>query len=326
MTWKRYGLCLLAAAGIFGCSNDDDGGIVRVPPRTLAEVLPEDQAAIQEFLQTHFYNYEEFASPPAGFNYRIVIDTIAGDNADKEPLSTQVSSQQITVFASEFGLEDEEEVVHTFYYLEAVVGGEPVDPVVPTVADSVLVTYEGSLLNGDTFDGSFVEPVWFDLAGLQGPLSGARGFAEAMPFLKAATDITANPDGTLSADNAGVGLMILPSGLGFFNNAAGEIPSYSPLVFSVRLFAVERTDHDGDGIPSIDEDLDGDGYLYNDNTDEESERSAFGTLLRSNFLDADDDGDGTPTREEIVINGDGTITFPDSNNNGIPDYLDPDTN
>ena len=89
---------------------------------------------------------------------------------------------------------------------------------------------------------------------------------------------------------------------------------------------MKRTDHDGDGIPSIDEDLDGDGYLYNDNTDEEAERNAFGAFLTVNFLDSDDDGDGTPTREEIIINADGSITYPDSNNNGIPDYLDPDTN
>ncbi|EAR15116.1 MULTISPECIES: FKBP-type peptidyl-prolyl cis-trans isomerase [Robiginitalea] len=325
MTWKKYGLCLLAAAGLIGCSNDDDGGIVEVPPRTLAEVAPEDQAAIQEFLQTHFYNYEEFQNPPADFDYRVVIDTIAGANADKEPLSAQVSSKQISVSADEFGLEDQADVLHTFYYLEARVGGGGPEEA-PTVADSVLLTYEGSLLNGESFDGTFVEPIWFDLAGLQGPLSGARGFTEGMPFFKPASSITANPDGTVSAQDAGVGLIIMPSGLGFFNNSAGGIPTYSPLIFTVQVFSVKRTDHDGDGIPSIDEDLDGDGYLYNDNTDEEAERNAFGAFLTVNFLDSDDDGDGTPTREEIIINADGSITYPDSNNNGIPDYLDPDTN
>ena len=47
--------------------------------------------------------------------------------------------------------------------------------------------------------------------------------------------------------------------------------------------------------------------------------------MRANFLDPDDDGDFTPTREEIIINPDGSLIFPDSNGNGIPDYLDPTT-
>ena len=64
------------------------------------------------------------------------------------------------------------------------------------------------------------------------------------------------------------------------------------------------------------EDLDGDENLLNDDT------SGNNT---PNYLDPDDDRDGTPTREEIIINEDGTIEFPDTNGNGIPDYLDPDT-
>ena len=64
------------------------------------------------------------------------------------------------------------------------------------------------------------------------------------------------------------------------------------------------------------EDLDGDGILSNDDSDENS---------TPNYLDADDDGDGTPTRDEIIINEDGSLEFPDTSGNGIPDYLDPNT-
>jgi hypothetical protein len=42
-----------------------------------------------------------------------------------------------------------------------------------------------------------------------------------------------------------------------------------------------------------------------------------------NYIDPDDDGDGRPTIDEIEIAADGTVTFPDSDGNGIPDYLDP---
>ena len=90
----------------------------------------------------------------------------------------------------------------------------------------------------------------------------------------------------------------------------------------IDLFTyVEETDHDGDGIPSIMEDLNGNGYLFDDNTDDDLE--PFNVFI-PNFLDPDDDGDGIITREEIIFNPDGSLTFPDSNGNGIPDYLDKD--
>jgi hypothetical protein len=43
-------------------------------------------------------------------------------------------------------------------------------------------------------------------------------------------------------------------GLGYY--AAGVLVSYS-LVFSFKLFELQRLDQDGDGIPSYLEDLDG---------------------------------------------------------------------
>ncbi|HLT51939.1 MAG TPA: hypothetical protein VKZ93_08270, partial [Arenibacter sp.] len=95
-------------------------------------------------------------------------------------------------------------------------------------------------------------------------------------------------------------------------------------IFKIDLFAMSQTDHDNDGIPSFMEDLNGNGYLYDDNTDSEQEIKDR-IQAAANFLDPDDDGDGKPTREEIVIDGDGNITFPDTNGNGIPDYLDPTT-
>ncbi|WP_411031690.1 FKBP-type peptidyl-prolyl cis-trans isomerase [Spongiimicrobium sp. 3-5] len=303
---------------IFGsCKKDDDPGIEVVPPRTLAEVEAEDAAEIIAFLDTHFYNYEEFASPPADFDFRIKIDTIAGDNAGKIPLRQQVEDLEISVSSSEFGLSEEETVTHTMYYLEAREGiGEGL-----TVADSSFVRYQGSLLNGNVFDGSLNVPIWFDLATLQGPLQGARGFAEGTHMFKAGGPPTVNPDGTFSVEDYGIGMMIFPSGLGFFNSSgSGSIPAYSPMIFTVDLYTVNDTDHDGDGIPSILEDLDGDGYLYNDNTDIDGED--FQRF--PNFGDPDDDGDGTRTREEIIINDDGTLTFPDTDGDGTPDYLDPD--
>jgi len=40
-------------------------------------------------------------------------------------------------------------------------------------------------------------------------------------------------------------------------------------------------------------------------------------------LDTDDDGDGILTIDEIK-DASGNVTFPDSDNDGVPDYLDED--
>ncbi|WP_222983685.1 FKBP-type peptidyl-prolyl cis-trans isomerase [Flagellimonas meishanensis] len=321
----KYGkLALLAfTAFIFSCNNDDNGpDVISVPPRLLAEVAPENDEEIREFLETHFYNYEEFQSPPADFDFRIKIDTIAGANADKTPLMDFVGSTEIKVSSFEFGRlsEEENDVPHTIYYLEARQGVGPA----PTVADSVFVRYEGKTLDGNSFDASLNNPVWFDLARIQDLTQGFRGFAEGVPFFKTGGLITDNGDGTVSVEGYGVGLIIFPSGLGRFDFLSNDIPQYSPLMFIVDLFTYNPTDHDNDGIPSIQEDVNGNGFLYDDNTDLDTESSG---ARFANFQDADDDGDGVSTRNEITDDqGNIIFPYPDADNDGTPDYLDPDTN
>lgn len=323
-------MSFIAALFVSSCGDDDGPDFEVQPPRLLAEVSPENDAEIQEFLQTHFYNYDEFLSPPADFDFRIVIDTIAGDNSDRIPLSTQVGSVDINVSSFELGLEVEEnDISHRLYYLSVRPTNSEVEMLkqsgtcpecFPTVADSVFVRYEGKLLDGSVFDSALNNPIWFDLAQLQDLTQGFRGFTEGMPFIQRGEEIIENGDGTVTVENFGIGMIIFPSGLGSFNRINAGIPQYSPLIFTVDLFTLNDTDHDGDGIPSIEEDLDGDGFLYNDNTDSEGEFVPF-----ANFQDADDDGDGVSTRDEIRdSNGNIIRPFPDSNNDGIPDYLDPE--
>jgi FKBP-type peptidyl-prolyl cis-trans isomerase FkpA len=308
---------------VVACKKDDGGDIIRVPPRALDEVAAEDEAAIQEYLATHFYNYDEFESPPADFDFRIRLDTIAGSNSDKRPLAEDIQSVTIAVSTDEFLLSAEQTVNHKLYYLVAREGAGAS----PTVADSAYVRYRGSLLNGTVFDGALTIPTWFDLAALQGPQQGVRGFTEVMPFLKTGSNVVENPDGTFSVEGYGVGMVIIPSGLGYFNVSQGNIPAYSPLIFTLDLFTINPADHDGDGIPSILEDVNGDGYLYNDNTDEAQERASGSFLRFMNYLDADDDNDDTLTIDEITLDAEGNLVlpFPDGDNDGIPDHLDRDT-
>ena len=298
----------------FSCGNDDGPDVVSVPPRLLSEVVTEDEAALSEYLQTHFYNYEEFENPPAGFDFRIVLDTIAGANSDKRPLKDDVQSLVLEVSSEDFGLDDNETVPHTLYYLipRNGSGGSP------TVADSTYIRYEGSLLSGAVFDATS-DYTWQYLPFF------LRGYAQGVSRMNAGTDIAVNPDGTTEITNAGVGVIFMPSGLAYFNGSANGIPSYSPLIFKVSLgLYVPDTDYDNDGRPSSMEDLNGDGDVTNDNTDADLERR-FRLPALPNHLYNDDDGDGIPTRDEIEIDADGNITFPDSDNDGIPDYLDRDS-
>jgi len=73
-------------------------------------------------------------------------------------------------------------------------------------------------------------------------------------------------------------------------------------------------DDDGDGIPTADEDANGDGRPANDDTDSDG---------IPDYLDTDDDGDGVPTADED-LNGNGSPANDDTDGDGIPDYLDTD--
>ncbi len=301
----------------WSCKKDDDDVDV-VPPRLLSEVAVEDDAEIREYLSTHFYNYEEFENPSADFDFKIVFDTIAGDNANKTALINQVQSQKITEFSSTFGRTDGEEVEHTLYYLVAREGvGES-----PTIGDNAAVSYEGSLFNGALFDASRV-PVNFYLSG-----GVVKGFANGVEKFNVGGAPMENGDGTVSYEDYGVGAIFIPSGLGYFSSSQGSIPAYTPIIFKIDLLSFEMdTDFDGDGIPSIQEDLDGDGNLNNDNTD--SELEPF-NVFRPNHNDTDDDEDGILTIDEIKIDGEiqkddnGMVIFPDCDRDGIPDHLDRD--
>lgn len=289
-----FSLLILAS-----CSNDDDSVEV-TPPRDRGEVELESQANLKAYLSTHFYNYEEFEAEDEGFDYKIVFDTISGDNADKTPLLSQVIEEKFTY----------QETEYTLYSLIARQGAG----IQPTFADSTYVNYQGSVVGGAKFDSS-TTPVWFDLTQV------VFGFANGLSNLKAGTMATENADGSVTFGNDyGIGAVFIPSGLGYFNSSGSGFSSYSDLVFTFDLYrAVADTDDDNDGVPNWKEDINGNKFLNEvaDDTDGDN---------IPDFLDTDDDGDGTLTRDEIVINADGTVTYTDSNNDGTPDYLDPDVN
>lgn len=311
---KFLGILGILGLVVVACNNDDDGlGGTAVPPRLLSEVIEENETEIQEYLETHFYRLDPDA------NNRVVIDTIAGENAGETPLSTFVKDTLINVSAIQFNLDDgEEDIPHKLYYI-SIRNGEGGSP---TVADSTLLRFEGKLLDNTNFDAT-ADFSWQELPFF------IRGFSNGIAKLKAGTNagVEEMPDGTVQFSDSGIGLIIIPSGLAYFNSPpTASIPAYAPLVFSVEVgLFIEDTDNDNDGIPSIDEDLNGNGDIFDDNTDNDVEREQGLLLGIPNFQDIDDDGDGVLTREEISDeNGNIIFPYPDSNNDGTPDYLDPD--
>lgn len=300
-------ISVLLSTFFIACKSDDDNGLEPVPPRDQGEQAIADDEAIISYLQTHFYNKEDFENPSEGFDYKIRFDTISEENSDRTPLieSDLLSSEIIT----------RNEVDYTIYILKIRegVGSHP------TFADSTFQNYKGELLNRTVFDNT-INPIWFDHPGTltQGNAGiEVTGLTLALTEFGEASGFTVNDDNTVSWNNDfGIGAVFVPSGLAYFNSDRATIPAYSPLIFSFQLYRVNEADHDRDGIPSYMEDLDGNEILSNDDSD--------GNRV-PDYLDADDDGDGTLTRDEIVINEDGSIEFPDTSGNGIPDYLDPDT-
>ena len=256
-----------------------------------------DEQTIEEYLRTHYYNYEDFSNPNSfEVAMKVRIDTITDSTSDRTPLFDQVNVKTINVADS-----DGIETPHKLYYIiarEGIVSN-------PSIVDSVYITYKGMLTDNSIFD-ERKYPAWLDLA------NSLQGFREGVSELKSG-EFKQNLNGTIQYSSYGVGLFFLPSGIGYFENTTANIPEYSPLIFSVSLMTSNPTDHDNDGILSINEDIDGDGDPLGDDTDNDN---------IWNMYDSDDDGDGTLTINELDKNNDQIID--DTDNDGIPDYLDPD--
>ena len=276
---------------------EDNNRSTTKPPRDLVEQRTVDNDSLLEFLQTHSYNYDEFQTAMSDQYIEFKIDTIIDDN--QTALINQVFEHLVQVKDPDGNF-----IEHTMYVLNIRdgVGASP------TVADSVFISYKGMLLDGTEFDKS-TNHVWLD------GTASVRGFSAVMPFLERGT-FSENPNtGMVDYDGFGTLAFFMPSALGYYNSAPGLIREYSPLIFAVNLYTFAVTDHDGDSVPTIEEDLNSNHYFgeEEDDTDEDG---------IPNYLDDDDDGDGVPTREEYDANQDGTPD--DTDGDGTPDYLDAD--
>lgn len=325
MNLRKFCFTLVAVTFVtLSCVPDDDSPDV-IPARDRQEVYDEDIAEIEAFLNTHFYNYEEFddVNPYSLANdeFEVVFDTINSEagTGDKTPLIDQVETKIV----------NQDGIDYKLYILKVREGlGDNLH-----LLDKAVVKYNGSLSDGSSFD-SAVTPTSFNLTTVGSTFGVVTGFREGLVEFNTSTGFEDNPDGTTVYREHGIGAIFIPSGLAYFSGVAAGVPSYSPIFFKISLLGRIDTDFDSDGVPSHLEDLDGDGDATNDNTDGDSfvnfldeDDDGDGVLtidedLEDTDLDFDSDGDGDPTNDK---NGDGDPTNDDTDNDGIPNYLDADS-
>ena len=319
-------LLFIITLTIVSCSKSDTN---TKPLRDYAEQNVKDMANIETYMHTH--HMEVINNPGATDDQNVTFTLI--------PIGgTQISIWDQTTYPLKTRMvkvrQNDIDVLYKIYYLELRQGSGSTSKS-PCNVDRVLTSYRGEYIFSSTekIGGVNVTTIKSDeFEELNNPqnffnlTTVIRGWSEIFPQFKTGT-YTGNPDGTVSYNDFGAGVMFIPSGLAYFSNSTGGIPSYSPLIFSFKLYEIQRVDHDGDGIFSYQEDLgtsivntDGtvtiingvpDGYVYTlpedvsnpDNTEDGTSilQPDGSTKLEivPDFLDIDDDGDHFTTASEI---------------------------
>ena len=270
-------------------------GVVLVSCKKDDDIIPHDPVAqaleddekIVDYLQTHYY------IPPADGASFGVIDTILNGEAS---LFSEVKTETVTL----------NEINYKLYYLVSEQGGVNL---FPSKTDEVIAKYSGFELDSTNFDSS----TNFTLHPL---LQRIVGWQYGIPFFKGGTNISQAGE-PLAFENTGKGVIFIPSGLAYDNNSASLLRN-KPILFHIEIGLVNRVDTDEDGIFNLFEDLNGNNDYNDDDTDEDT---------IPNYGDPDDDGDGTPTKDEGADpNGDGNpVDAIDTDEDGTPDYLDSDS-
>ena len=297
--FKYYFILLITTVSLFSCSKDDAAEIT--PPRDYAVQYATDLTDIEEYLKAYHITVVNHA----GFqdDQDVTFTKIAAGGIEPSIYSYLNSATFPKLLSKDVKLHD---ITYKLYYLVLREGtGKS-----PSNVDGVLAAYKGDYLSRqkvaevETLTATFFEESknpqqFFNLT------TTINGWGETFPEFKTG-NYSSNVDGTVAYNDFGAGVMFIPSGLGYYSLGSNSIPAYAPLIFSFKLYEINRLDSDGDGIMNFQEDLDGDGYVY-DYRNKTNYPTTPTTNLDDtdgdgipNFLDTDDDGDGVSTRTEIT--------------------------
>lgn len=263
----------------FSCNKDNDDDTEIFD--AAAQSIIDDELLV-DYLQSHYY-IPALDNEPFG-----TVDTLMNNELS---LFSQVETQNIT----------HNDISYNLYYLLIEQGVNDS----PTRYDSVFVKYRGFRLDSVKFDESTnfnTTRSWLDLN------SVIQGWKYGFPNFKSGNNVS-EPGEPISFEDNGKGILFIPSGLAYGNSGASSIPPNAPLLFHIELALVVTADNDNDGVLNMHEDINGNGETADDDTDGDG---------FPNYVDPDDDGDGTLTKDESITE--------DADGDGIVDYLDPDTN
>jgi hypothetical protein len=295
--FKIYFLAILVTPLLFSCSEDDSPQEVFV--RSFEEQYKTDIETIEDFLNSNYIE-KVVENPGYSDDQDVVFSKITDATTQKSLMSyLQTSESDPTSFPKLYTHEVSlHNITYKMYYLK--MRPDNSEGISPCNVDAIYTSYVGSYLRyetttlNDVTTKKLTTTQFEKLANPQNTIgldATIRGWSQIFPKFKTGTyDLNSNPENPPVYNNFGVGVVFIPSGLGYFNTSAGSIPAYSPLIFSIKLYDVKRVDHDGDGIYSFNEDLNQDGDVTNDDTDKDG---------KPDYLDIDDDGDGKLTKNEI---------------------------
>lgn len=338
----KLSLFLLALTTVFiSCKNDDEGVSAPIVEEDRNEQQVKDNDSILLYLSTHYYNSSFFET---GTNHKysdiIITELPLDENGAHVSTLPDPDNNTLLIDAVETRTTVFKEAEYKYYVLNLNQGGGDA----PHFTDKVRVRYEGASMHSKSVFEMITTPNEILLVG-DGFLTrdAIRAWQLIMPTFNTALDFGFD-NGIVSYNDYGLGVMFLPSGLGYYSGVSTG-SSYDNIMFKFELLQYELMDHDDDGVPSFLEDVNGDLDVTNDDTDGDG---------FPNYTDQDDDGDGVMTIDELmpsvytvdtnlgevepilaanefersrsVANGIitiKTVTIVDSNNNGIPDYLDP---
>ncbi|BAO74261.1 FKBP-type peptidyl-prolyl cis-trans isomerase [Winogradskyella sp. PG-2] len=306
----KLSIFVIAILAVFISCKDDDDITTTFVEADRTEQQVKDRDSILSYLSTHYYN-SSFLETGSNHKYTDIIITELPQDDDgnyldmPDPDQNTLLIDDVDVLTTTYL-----DVEYEYYILRLNQGaGES-----PHFTDAVRMRYEGSSVQTEEVFDSRVTPVDLNLQGNGFTTFGTiRAWNLVIPSFNSALDFTFD-NGIVNYNNFGLGVMFVPSGLGYFSGSTTGF-SYDNLVFKFELLQMEELDHDNDGVPSYIEDLDNSLSVDDDDTDED---------LFPNYIDVDDDEDGVFTINEDLDN-DGDPTNDDSDGDGIPNYLDADS-
>lgn len=302
-----YFIALASLSILFSCNKSDDADPIPEIVRPYADQYAYDMTVIKTYLKKHYI--KEIVNNPGSITDQDIVFAEVDYPDTQQSIWNSPMLDSVKV--------NKHDMEYTIYYIKLREGSNER----PSRADRVLAAYDGSYIFLETRKDTIndIEIKGQVMASTKKftyilypegylPLhSTIAGWTEIFPLFKSGT-MTAEGEGNpnpASFENFGAGVMFIPSGLGYYNNVNVDaqynvtIPAYAQLMFKFKFYSMKRDDQDQDGILSINEDIDHDGYFNDDDTDGDG---------IPNYRDADDDGDGRPTKAEITQE-DGTTLY-----------------